>query len=187
MAQPTYEWRPPERDWREQDLYELPEDGNRYEIIDGSLHLTPPAGPYHHELADDIRMALRQSAPADWRVIREIGVRVPAGNLIPDVTVLRPGAPRDRMWADPSDVALVVEVESPNSRRHDRLTKPALYAESGIPAYWRVERSDFGPVVYRYTLVKGVHYNLLGTVGPDEPVPVDEPWPMRLDPRHWPR
>ncbi|MFY1624552.1 Uma2 family endonuclease [Micromonospora sp. WMMD735] len=93
MAQPRYEWRPPERDWREQDLRDLPEDGNRYEIIDGSLHVTPSAGPYHHELADDIRMALRQNAPADWRVIREIGVRVPAGNLIPDVTVLRPGAP----------------------------------------------------------------------------------------------
>ncbi|MEU7978206.1 hypothetical protein AB0B63_06710 [Micromonospora sp. NPDC049081] len=63
------------RDWREQDLGELPEDGSRYEIVDGSLHGTPPAGPYHHELADDIRMALRQNAPAGWRVIREIGPR----------------------------------------------------------------------------------------------------------------
>ncbi|MEH0983277.1 Uma2 family endonuclease [Micromonospora sp. CPCC 205556] len=91
------------------------------------------------------------------------------------------------MWAEWTDLALVIEVESPNSRRHDRLTKPALYAEAGIPSYWRVERGDFGPVVYRYTLVKGVHYNLLGTVGPDDPVRIDEPWPMRLDPSAWPR
>lgn len=44
MAQPTHEWRPPERPWQEQDLYDLPEDGSRYEIIDGSLHVTPPPG-----------------------------------------------------------------------------------------------------------------------------------------------
>lgn len=40
MAQPTYEWQPSERGWREQDLFDLPENGNRYEIIDGSLHVT---------------------------------------------------------------------------------------------------------------------------------------------------
>ncbi|MEU3455721.1 Uma2 family endonuclease [Micromonospora sp. NPDC006766] len=187
MAQPSYEWRPPERSWREQDLFDLPEDGNRYEIIDGSLHVTPPAGRYHHELADDIRMAMRQVAPDGWRVIREIGVRVPAGNLIPDITVLKPSAPQDGMWAEPGDIALVVEVESPNSRRHDRFTKPGLYAEAGIPFYWRVERGDFGPVVYRYELGKGDHFQLLGTVGPDDPVEVTEPWPMRLDPSAWPR
>ncbi|WBB79599.1 hypothetical protein O7606_26225 [Micromonospora sp. WMMD882] len=44
MAQPTYEWHPPEQGWRERDLLDLPADGNRYEIIDGSLHVTPPAG-----------------------------------------------------------------------------------------------------------------------------------------------
>ncbi|MEK8109610.1 Uma2 family endonuclease [Micromonospora sp. M12] len=116
----------PERGWREQDLYDLPADGNRYEIIDGSLHVTPPAGPEHHELADEIRMALRHAAPTEWRVIREIGVQVPGGNLIPDLTVLKPGAPRKRMWADPVDIALVLEVESTGSRRHDRFTAGAV-------------------------------------------------------------
>ncbi|NGM13483.1 Uma2 family endonuclease [Verrucosispora sioxanthis] len=187
MAQPAHEWRPPELGWREQDLAELPEDGSRYEIIDGSLHVTPPAGYGHHWLADEIRSAIRASAPTEWMIIREAGVRAPGGNLIPDISVLKPGAPPDGMWAEPAYVALVVEVESPNSRRHDRFAKPALYAEAGIPYYWRVERGDFGPVVYRYELVKEVHYNLLGTVGPDDPVEVTEPWPMRLDPSAWPR
>jgi Uma2 family endonuclease len=187
MAQPTYQWRPPERGWREEDLLALPADGNRYEIIDESLHATPPAGYGHHELADEIRMSLRAAAPAEWRIIREAGLRAPGSNLIPDVTVLKPGAPADGMWTQPADVALVVEVESPGSRRHDRFTKPALYAEAGIRSYWRVERGDFGPIVYRYQLGKGDHYELLGTVGPDDPVQVDEPWPMTLDPAAWPR
>lgn len=52
MAQPTYEWRPPERDWREQDLCELPEDGNRYEIIAGVVNVTEP-GPHGAGRAPD--------------------------------------------------------------------------------------------------------------------------------------
>ncbi|MFJ6152782.1 hypothetical protein ACWD6L_27505 [Micromonospora profundi] len=37
MAHPIYQWQPPDRGWQEQDLFDLPTDGNRYEIIDGSL------------------------------------------------------------------------------------------------------------------------------------------------------
>jgi len=187
MAQPTHEWRPPERPWQEQDLSDLPEDGSRYEIIDGSLHVTPPPGYGHQLLADEIRSALQATAPTGWWVIREAGLRAPVANLIPDISVLKPSAPPDGLWTHPSDVALVVEIESPSSRRYDRLIKPPLYAEAGIPHYWRVERGDFGPVIYRYQLVKGVHYNLMGTVGPDDAAQLDAPWPMRLDPSAWPR
>ena len=187
MAQPIYEWRPPAREWREQDLFDLPEDGNRYEIIDGSLHVTPPADDDHHELADSIRTAMGAAAPDGWRIIREIGLGLPSGNLIPDVTVLKPNTPRGVRWHQPQGVSLVVEVESPTSRRHDRFTKPGLYAEAGIPHYWRVERGDFGPIIYRYRLIKDVHYDLVGTIGPDDAVTVDEPWTMRLDPSAWPR
>lgn len=34
---------------------------------------------------------------------------------------------------------MVVEVVSPRSRKTDRFTKPAKYAEAGIPLMWRVE------------------------------------------------
>ncbi|GAB3814037.1 Uma2 family endonuclease [Micromonospora zhanjiangensis] len=185
MAQPTYEWHPPERGWTERDLSDLPVDGHRYEIIDGSLHVTPPADFSHHELADEIRAALRAALPAGWRVIREIGVRVPAGNVIPDITVLRPSAPDDGMWAEPADVALVVEVESPSSRRHDRFTKPALYAEAGIGCYWRIERTDFGPAAHLYERAKAGHYELHHSVGPDEVATTEQPFPFRVDPAAW--
>ncbi|SCG74694.1 Uma2 family endonuclease [Micromonospora humi] len=52
-----------------------------------------------------------------------------------------PTPPRDGLWLHAADVALVVEIESPSSRRYDRLIKPTLYAEAGIPHYWRVERA----------------------------------------------
>jgi Uma2 family endonuclease len=40
----------------------------------------------------------------------------------------------------PEQVALVVEVVSPGTRRRDRLEKPAEYAAAGIPHYWRIEQ-----------------------------------------------
>lgn len=185
MAQPSYEWQPPEGRWTERDLSALPADGHRYEIIDGSLLVTPPAEDDHHELADDIRWALRIAAPPGWRVIREIGLRVPSGNVIPDVTVLRPGSPRGVRWHEASAVALVVEVESPSSRRHDRFTKLALYAEAGIESYWRIERGEHGPVAHLYTIATAGHYELHQSVYPPDAVKVELPFPVQVDPAAW--
>jgi Uma2 family endonuclease len=185
MAQPKHDWESPARAWTESDLANLPADGHRYEIIDGSLHVTPPASFGHHELADEIRAALRAARPRGWRVIREAGVRLPDGNVIPDVVVLRPGVPDDGLWAQPAEVALVVEVESPSSRRHDRFTKPALYAEAGIEAYWRIEQTDQGPVAHLYRRAAPEHYELLGSIGPDEVFKVDLPFPVEVAPGAW--
>ena len=185
MAQPTYEWHAPEQAWTERDLDHLPEDGHRYEIIDGSLHVTPPASFGHHELADEIRATLRAALPKGWRVIREAGLRLPDGNVIPDVTVLRPGTSADEMWALPADVALVVEVESPSSRRQDRFTKLGLYAEAGIESYWRIERTGRGPVAHLYCRAEAGHYELHRSVAPDEALKVELPYPVEVAPASW--
>jgi Uma2 family endonuclease len=169
----------------EGDLDELPRDGYRYEIIDGSLHVTPPADDVHHEVADEIRAVLREAAPPGWRAIREIGVRVPGGLVIPDITVLRPGAPRGRKWAEPVDVALVVEVESPSSRRHDRFTKLGLYAEAGVESYWRIEQTDAGPVAHLYTRASAGHFDLHRSVQYGQVVTVELPYAVQVAPATW--
>lgn len=172
--------------WTEDDLARMPRDGNRYEIIDGALVVTPPADFGHHEIADDILVALKLAAPTGWRPIREIGIRLTGGSLVvPDVTVFRPGAPRDGNLADPAYVDLVVEVESPSSRRHDRFTKPGLYAEAGIASYWRVERTGSGPVAHLYQRATAGHYDLHRSVGPAETFLVGEPFQVSVDPRAW--
>nr|MDT0659041.1 Uma2 family endonuclease [Micromonospora sp. DSM 115978] len=185
MAQPKHDWQSPDRAWAEPHLANLAASGHRYEIVDGSLHIAPPADDNHHELADEIRTALRLAAPSGWRVIREIGLRMPTDNVIPDLTVLRPGASRGVAWHEPADVALVVEVESPGSRRHDRFTKPALYAEAGIESYWRIERGDDGPVAHVYRRNTPGHYELLGSIGPQGVLKVDLPFPVEVAPATW--
>ncbi|MFC7548827.1 Uma2 family endonuclease [Plantactinospora sp. GCM10030261] len=185
MAQPVYEWRPREHGWREQDLLDLPGDGSRYEIIDGSLHVTPPADLGHHRIAHRASLTLDLAVPPGWLAIREIGLRLPGGNVIPDISVVRDTAPDEEMWADPKDVALVVEVESPSSRRHDRITKPGLYAEAGIESYWRIERTDDGPVAHVYQLADAGHYELFASVGPADSVRVERPFPVDVTPADW--
>lgn len=189
MAQPADLPRDPPAPWRRHtggftvdELSDLPRDGHRYEIIDGGLHVAPPADFGHHEIADSLLIALRSAAPSGWRAIREIGVHLGDSYVIPDVTVLRPGAQRNGTWAEPADVVLVVEVESRGSRRYDRFTKPSLYAEAGIESYWRVERTEAGPVVHLYSRAAGGHYQLHRSVNPGESHLAELPFPVQVAP-----
>lgn len=182
MAMPM---RVPEREgWVEADLDGLPDDGNRYELIDGSLHVTPPPGYEHNSIGLSICIALRAVAPADWGVVYESGVRLPAGNVIPDVVALRPGFTRGVTWRDAGEVALAVEIESNSSRRDDRTEKPDLYAEAGIPAYWRVERHEDGPHLHAYELVDGGYVHV-AWVRPGVAWQATSPYPVLLEPGTW--
>ncbi len=58
---------------------------------------------------------------------------------VPDLVVVYRGSAFHDNGYDPGGVLLVVEVVSPSSLTLDRITKPAVYAEQGIPFYWRIE------------------------------------------------
>lgn len=53
---------------------------------------------------------------------------------------------------EPQDVLLAIEVVSPDSIIRDRKRKPVLYADAGIPHFWRVENVDGRAVVYVFEL-----------------------------------
>jgi Uma2 family endonuclease len=173
-------WNAPEGRWTQPDLHLFPQDGHRYEILDGSLHVTPPATIRHDSLVESIVTTLRSAAPPGWWVCARLGIEFEASNLVPDVTVLRPHS-SGAIWVDPADVALVVEVEAEETRRYDRLFKPAVYAAAGIPAYWRVET---GPVLRAFTL-DGQSYRPAQEVAADELAKLDSPYPVRVKPATW--
>jgi Uma2 family endonuclease len=175
-------WTAPDGPWSEPDLHLFPQDGHRYEIVDGSLHVTPPLGCPHEAVVRAVVTTLRGAAPEGWWVCARLGIDAGRSSLIPDVTVLRPQS-SGAIWADPADVALVVEVESEASRRYDRLLKPSLYAEAGIGAYWRIEPEPT-PVLHIFALgPEG--YHPARTVRGADLVKVDAPFPMRLVPSAW--
>ncbi|GID97247.1 Uma2 family endonuclease [Amorphoplanes digitatis] len=181
-ASPGVRWTAPEGQWTEPDLHLFPQDGHRYEIVDGSLHVTPPLDGPHEAAVRALVKLLREAAPSGWWVCARLGVALGDSNLVPDVTVLRPRS-SGAIWADPADVALVVEVETATSRRYDRLLKPALYADARIPAYWRIEPGP-SPVLHTYTL--GPDGYMPGkTLQGADPIKVDAPFPVLVAPAVW--
>jgi Uma2 family endonuclease len=91
-------------------------------------------------------------------------------------------------YLEPANLRLVVEVVSPGSTTHDRFTKPALYADAGIPTYWRIEVGSDGPTVHVHHLTTPTEgggnaaYTRACVIRPGETITLDRPWPVTLTP-----
>jgi Uma2 family endonuclease len=154
-AQPVPDWLiPPTRGFRAEDLDALPDLPPHTELIDGSLVLMSPQMGFHSVVLDLLTTGLRRTVPGHYRVRREMTVTLgPRQRPEPDVTVVDTEAVDNRQSTfAPQAVTLAVEVVSPESVERDRHRKPQLYAEAGIPHFWRVENNDDAPVVYVYEL-----------------------------------
>jgi Uma2 family endonuclease len=131
--------------------------------------------------------------PDGYDVLQGANVLLPAEPvrlLVPDVLAVRTtdvDARANPLAVPAAAVPLAVEVVSPSSTTHDRFTKPALYAEAGIPHYWRVEEdSRDGATVYLYALLaEGGAYTRTHVVHPGQTVSVDVPWKVVLTPPTW--
>lgn len=159
------------------DASDLPDDGRRYEIVDGNLVVTPPPTQIHQLLAGDLADQLRDGSPGGWRFQVELALPLADDHVrVPDLTVFRwpleHPRPDPRNPVGPADVGLVVEVVSPRTRRTDRFAKPGEYAEAGIPLFWRLE-TDPTVVLQTFALVGGT-YEPTGTLAASGEVNV--PW-----------
>lgn len=181
MAQPAHNfaeyWFPSE--WTEDMLSELPEDGHRYEILDGSLLMTPPASWEHQGIGMALTMLLKGAAPPGWRVRYEIGVRVPQGNFIPDLAVFYPDRGRPGDWQDAQDVALVIEIASKSTETNDVGNKVIKYAQAGIPSYWRIARDG---TLFVHTEPRDNHYEVTTIAKPGVAWSTTVPFPIAFDP-----
>lgn len=172
---------PPEGGWTTDDLDALPEDGRRRELLDGVLLVSPSPTSPHQIISGRLMVALEEHCPDGYVVTQGVEIRVSrVRSFIPDVLVVdATTADRGPSCFAPHEVALAVEVVSPSSQAMDRITKPALYAKAGIPAYWRVETEDTGLVVHTYRLVPPDEvYSPTGRW--TEVVDVDRPFPVKL-------
>ncbi|MFC4030695.1 Uma2 family endonuclease [Streptomyces polygonati] len=156
-AEPLPGWAfPPPAGFTADDLDRIPDLPPHTELIDGSLVFVSPQKSFHTLAMDLLVYALRAQVPEDLRVRREMTIVLNKHNRPePDISIVRaeavPGTEHDETSYRASDVVLAVEVVSPESEARDRERKPSLYADAGIPYFWRVERGAGGrPVVYAY-------------------------------------
>ncbi|OKJ11634.1 Uma2 family endonuclease [Kitasatospora sp. CB01950] len=147
--------RPPRAEgWFAEDLDRLPEAPRHTELIDGALvFMMSPQRWWHGHLVTMLTVALMGQCPQGYKVGREMTIRLDSRNRPePDLLVTDAPIDRDRTWLAPEEVALAVEVVSPESAHRDRTVKLHKYAAAGIPHYWRIEDEDGRPVVHVYEL-----------------------------------
>ncbi len=184
LGAPTQEvWEDEEIAWTDEEIAGFERPGYKVEVIDGSLHVTPPANEWHQEVEERAKVAIRLTCPPGWRVRHQRGVMADQERFIPDVAVLIPDAPVEPEYLPAKYVALAVEVESRWTRKDDRGSKSIAYAEAGIQSYWRIERGSDGPIVHIYELPAGERaYLLVASVRPGERFTVQKPFLITIDP-----
>ncbi len=168
------------QNWTVAELDALPEDGKRYELIDGELLVTPCPDPRHQVRAFDLAKVLDAACPPELLMIGgPVGVTVGTRrHLEPDLAV----KPRAGYRDDTVVPLLVVEVLSPSTWRTDVRRKRQVYAEIGVPSYWIVD--PLAPAVTILDLVDGAYVEQ-AVVGPGEELEVQRPFPVRLAPGEW--
>lgn len=148
----AFPWEDDDRSWPAQgqwtyaDYVRLPDDGCRYEVIRGHLYVTPAPIYDHQRVVTRFSWALTQfeietglgvvlAAPFD--ILLPDGIASP---VEPDLVFFRTGnQPRS---GDPNFQGvpdLVIEVESPRTRKRDRTIKQDAYRDAGVPEYWRAD------------------------------------------------
>ena len=137
-------------------------DVNRYELINGRIVMTPPAGWGHGEVGARVVRFLGNFVEEHdlGRVFdSSTGYDLPSGETLePDASFIS-----HERWAKGPQVrrgqflkiapTLVVEILSPATARRDRLEKKRLYEANGVEEYWLVDPDRREVVVFR--LVRG--------------------------------
>lgn len=171
-----------ERPFTVEDLEATPDDGRRYELIDGTLFVSPAPGWPHQEVVGSLYLLLRRAAPRAVRVLMApFGVRQDEANEVqPDLLVARYGDLTDKRL--PVAPLLAVEIISPSSRLRDRNLKKAFYQRWGVPRYWLVDPDREEPSLTVYALTDGGTYEEKAHVVGSDGYDADEPFPVRVVP-----
>ena len=128
-------------DWCYERWADLPDDGNRYEVIDGVLYMSTPPSVYHQWLSQLLIELVGIPARLDgwaYYFTAPVGLMMPGCDPVqPDFCLIRrerAAIIRDRRIWDVPD--LIAEVLSPSNVAHDTDTKRRIYARAGTPEYW---------------------------------------------------
>jgi Uma2 family endonuclease len=161
------------------DLQNIPEDGHRYELLDGTLLVTPAPNTVHQDCVLSLAILLRNAALADQKVMIApfdwlIGART---SFEPDVLVARRADIGKHNLSVPP--LLAVEVLSPSTRRIDLVLKRDAYASAGVASYWIVDPEV--PSVTALRLEDGVFVEEASASG-DGSFTASSPFPVTVVP-----
>lgn len=138
------------------DLEAMPEDGNRYEVIEGELFVSCAPGLTHQQVSLNITFLIRsylEENPIGLVFATPGLILTELSGVIPDIVFFRHERHHEivsgeRLVRAPD---LVIEILSPGKEnlRRDRVAKLQLYARHGVPEYWIVDPEKRVLEVYR--------------------------------------
>lgn len=150
-----------------EDLDRMPDDGNRYELIDGEIVVSAAPVLAHQIAAARLVITLAAACPDQLEVLH-----APVDVVLGEHTVVQP----DVLVLDPADLdsrgltgppLLAVEVLSPSTRRRDLGIKKRAYEQAGVAAYWVVDPEAAEVTLTAWELRDG-SYVAAGAVTGDE-------------------
>ena len=159
---------PAQGSWSYEDYCRIPDDGKRYEVIRGVLHVSPSPGYRHQRIVMDLSAMLHhfvKSRGLGEVLVSPMDVLLPglASPIQPDIHFVSRERARiieARYIAGPPDI--VIEVLSPSNSPSEMRTRLELLAEAGVAECWVVD-----PDAHRIDVHvrEGMAYRLHGSFG----------------------
>src|SRR5713226_7954856 len=135
---------PAQGHWTYEEYEALPDDGKRYEIVNGVLYMSPSPSWSHQEIVGRFFRYLStytETAALGGAFVAPLDVELAPNTVFqPDVVVLLKASHKklkERHIIGAPDLA--VEVVSPSTETHDRHRKLSAYARAGVREYWIVD------------------------------------------------
>ncbi|HSQ33253.1 MAG TPA: Uma2 family endonuclease [Gemmatimonadaceae bacterium] len=131
-------------EWTAELARALPDDGNRYEVLDGELFVTPAPARLHQrallELYDRLKPYVSRHGLGEL-LLSPADIEFSPKRLVqPDLFLIpEESGGRGKTWRDVKSLLLAVEALSPTTARADRIRKRRIYQDEGVPEYWIVD------------------------------------------------
>jgi Uma2 family endonuclease len=176
----TEAWPSSARPFTVADLDRMPDDGHRYELLDGTLIVSPRPSNLHQEVAAELLGLLRAHCPAELRALPEPAVQISVDTeFIPDVAVIRTEQLSAVKCTEPP--LLAVEVLSPRTALIDLNLKKAAYERFGVESYWVVVPDRDKPELIVFELRDGCYQEAAHAAG-DESFAASAPFGVEIVP-----
>jgi Uma2 family endonuclease len=148
------------------DLDRMPDDGRRYELLDGTLVVSPRPSTVHQLAVSRLLVLLSNSCPEGLAVLAEPAVELSdLTEFDPDIVVVRQQDVGGAKFTAPP--MLIVEVRSPSTALIDLNRRKAAYERFGVASYWVVVPDRDKPELIVFGLRDG-RYQEVGHVSGDQ-------------------
>ncbi|WP_219996132.1 Uma2 family endonuclease [Nocardioides humi] len=163
------------------DLDAMPDDGRRYELVEGEIVVSAAPAPRHQYISVSLVVLLKTHCPRDLHLYHapfDVELEKDFSVLEPDLVVVDPALLDHRGLVGAP--LLAIEILSPTTRRRDLRQKKAIYERTGVPSYWVVDPD--GDVSLTVWELREGRYQAVAAISGDEEWTASAPFEVTVIP-----